>query len=210
MLIQTSNALRDRAEKMIASRPHFSLTAERQGEARLLHEVEVYQIELELQNDALIEALCAASLAQEKTEALYDLAPVGFFNLNEDRLILEANKRGTSMLGLTDAQAVGRHLSAYIAGESLNVWEAIFQGLSFDDEQRSSEPLVINRGAHHLPIYAHAIARKIADPDTGGATTQMIWMDVSLEYAAREDALRALKRSESRGELFSLPRPVKK
>jgi hypothetical protein len=115
------------------------------------------------------------------------------------------------MLGLVDSQAIGRHLGAYIAEESLKDWETVFHATAGESaERRSSHPLVIRRGAPHLPIYAHAIARKITDPETSGITTQMIWMDVSLEIAAKEDALRALKSLESKGQLFTLPRLLQK
>jgi PAS domain S-box-containing protein len=177
-----NNDLRERAEKMLAARPPFSLTGNPNNwdDSRLLHELEVYQIELELQNEALVEALCVASLAQEKTEALYDLAPVGFFGLNEERFILEANKRGASMLGLEAPQAIGRHLGAYIAEESLNAWEAVFNAASGANAEAECYPaLLIRRGTSGSPIYVQAIARKITDPDTGGSTIQMVWMEVS-------------------------------
>ena len=61
---------------------------------RLLHELEVRQIALEMQNAELQKARDKAEAALAKYTDLYDLAPVGYFSLDPQGRILEANLTG--------------------------------------------------------------------------------------------------------------------
>ena len=58
---------------------------------RVLHELEVHQIELEMQNAELQKARDELEVALEKYTDLYDFAPVGYFSIDESGVILEAN-----------------------------------------------------------------------------------------------------------------------
>jgi PAS domain-containing protein len=60
----------------------------------------VHQIELEMQNDELRRAQQELEASRVKYFDLYDLAPVGYFTVSEQGLILEANLRGADLLGV--------------------------------------------------------------------------------------------------------------
>lgn len=64
----------------------------------LLHELEVHQIELEMQNDELLRVQSELDLARQKYFELYDMAPVGYMSLAEDGTILEANLTAATLL----------------------------------------------------------------------------------------------------------------
>src|SRR5664280_2436332 len=66
---------------------------------KLLHELQVHQIELEMQNEELIAANEAAETALRKYTMLYDFAPMGYFTLDPDGNIYELNFTGAEMLG---------------------------------------------------------------------------------------------------------------
>ena len=57
---------------------------------KLLHELQVHQIELEMQNEELILANEAAETALKKYTMLYDFAPMGYFTLEADGIILNS------------------------------------------------------------------------------------------------------------------------
>ena len=66
---------------------------------RLLHELQVHQIELEMQNEELRQANETAEAALKKYTMLYDFAPMGYFTLDGDGSICELNFTGAEMLG---------------------------------------------------------------------------------------------------------------
>jgi PAS domain-containing protein len=65
---------------------------------KLIHELEVHQIELEM-NEELLLAKEQAEQAIEKYTKLYDYAPSGYFTLSQDGKVTEANLTGAHMLG---------------------------------------------------------------------------------------------------------------
>lgn len=83
---------------------------------RLVHELRVHQIELEMQNEALQESRIALERSQAKYFDLYELAPVGYFTVSDKGIILEANLTGASMLRTNRSQLIGRGMGSLIAG----------------------------------------------------------------------------------------------
>ena len=67
---------------------------------RLVHELQVHQIELEMQNDELQQARNEIEVGLEKYSDLYEFAPVGYVTLDREGTIQEANLTATSLLGV--------------------------------------------------------------------------------------------------------------
>lgn len=120
--------------KKSAPRPLSSLALRRQAEARsrtasgsarktrssdgplrLLHELEVHQIELQLQNAELEAARAENEAALEKVTDLYDFAPVGYFSVDEAGVIHEANLTGATMLGVPRSRLLHQQLQSFVA-----------------------------------------------------------------------------------------------
>jgi len=96
--------LRKEAEK-IAKKKEISLfnpsnVMSEKKVQKLLHELQVHQIELEMQNDELLLTQEQLQNSQKRYFNLYNMAPIGYFTLNEENLILEANNAASDMLGL--------------------------------------------------------------------------------------------------------------
>jgi PAS domain S-box-containing protein len=66
---------------------------------KLVHELEVHQVELELQNQELTEARTVAQDVTNRYTELYDFAPLGYFTLSKEGEIIETNISGSQMLG---------------------------------------------------------------------------------------------------------------
>lgn len=78
-------------------RPTIATSEELQ---RLVHELEVHQVELEMQNEELQQAHSELELYLGQYTDLYDFAPVGYFTLDHGRYILQVNLSGSRMLGV--------------------------------------------------------------------------------------------------------------
>jgi PAS domain S-box-containing protein len=109
--------LRRRAELQLAGRPALPPDAEADVR-RLVHELQVHQIELEMQNEALQLAREEADRALAQYTELYDLAPVGYLRLDERGCILNANAAGARLLGLARAELLGRPFVEFVADGS--------------------------------------------------------------------------------------------
>ena len=90
--------------------------------ARLaLHELRVHQIELEMQNEELRRTQQQLEASRERYFDLYDLAPVGYFTLNEQGLILEANLTAAKLFGVARGVLIKQPLSRFILPEDQDI-----------------------------------------------------------------------------------------
>ncbi len=84
---------------------------------RLLYDLRVHQIELEMQNEELRRTQTALEASRARYFDLYDLAPVGYVTLSEAGLILEANLTAATLFGLSRGALVRQPLSRFLAPE---------------------------------------------------------------------------------------------
>ncbi len=84
----------------------------------LVHELGVYQTELETQNEELREARLRLEEARDRYRELYEFAPVGYFTLDAEGVICQINLAGCALLGRERVWLVGRSFSSLLAEES--------------------------------------------------------------------------------------------
>ncbi len=87
---------------------------------RLLHELEVHQIELQMQNEELRAARSTTEASLARYAELFEFAPIGYATLTQDGTISEINQAGASLLGeswLNQPGARLRRLAAFVAVE---------------------------------------------------------------------------------------------
>ncbi|MFZ4563442.1 MAG: hypothetical protein ACOYNU_08700, partial [Bacteroidales bacterium] len=98
--ISETAALRRKAEELLKMKSSKTVSQLSEVEYhKLINELQVHQIELELQNEELRHAWAEAEVANEKYIGLYDLAPSGYFTLSVKGEIIELNLSGANMLG---------------------------------------------------------------------------------------------------------------
>jgi len=96
----SSEMLRRRAEKLIGNgTSNKKLQLPDFEKEKLIHELEVHQIELELQNEELIEAKVQAKNISQKYIELYDFAPTGYITPSGEGIIFESNLFAARILG---------------------------------------------------------------------------------------------------------------
>ena len=130
--------LRAAAEAELAQRaPGLTLG---EGDAqRLLLELQVHQIELEMQNEALRRTQDALEESRDQYVDLYEFAPVGYLTLSGDGLIEKINLTGTRLLGAERDKLLRRPLRAFVMSKDEDRWARYFMALRASGEQGSVE-----------------------------------------------------------------------
>jgi PAS domain S-box-containing protein len=82
---------------------------------RLIHELEVHKIELEMQNAELAKSRDDLEELLEKYTELYDFAPVGYLSIDQSAVLSKINLAGSGFLGINRAQLNGRCFTDFIA-----------------------------------------------------------------------------------------------
>jgi PAS domain-containing protein len=106
---------------------------------KLMHELQVHQIELEMQNEELREANETAETALKKYTLLYDFAPMGYFTLNSEGSICDLNFTGAEMLGDKRFSLVNSNFKLFVSEESLPVFNKFFSKVYTGDAKESCE-----------------------------------------------------------------------
>ena len=89
---------------------------------RLVHELRVHQVELEMQNEELLRTQDALMDARARYFDLYDLAPVGYLTVDETNAILESNLAAATMLGRTRQTLSKTPFTRYVLAEDQDIF----------------------------------------------------------------------------------------
>jgi signal transduction histidine kinase len=111
--------LRSRAEAHLREQKKLKAGVAKTGadSRRLLHELQVHQIELEMQNAELQQARDKLEVALENYTDLYDFAPSGYFTLAATGAILQANLTGATLVGIERSRLVGQSFGRLVSAE---------------------------------------------------------------------------------------------
>lgn len=112
---------------------------------RLVHELQVHQIELEMQNNELRQARAETESALSRYTELYDFAPVAYLTLTPAGLITEINLTGATLLGVERKKLRNKKFATFVVPEDQSRWAAHFANLKLEIEHGSVE-LAIKRG----------------------------------------------------------------
>ncbi len=94
----------------------------REEALRLVHELRVHQIELEMQNEELVRAQAELTATRERYFDLYNLAPVGYVVISHEGRILETNLAGVILLGIPRAALVKQPITNFIFKQDQDVY----------------------------------------------------------------------------------------
>jgi hypothetical protein len=109
---------------------------------KLLHELQVHQIELEMQNEELREAYETAETALKKYTMLYDFAPMGYFILDSEGSICDLNFTGAEMLGDKRFSLVNSNFKLFVSEDSKSVFNNFFSKVYAGNAKESCEVML--------------------------------------------------------------------
>jgi PAS domain S-box-containing protein len=96
----------------------------------LLHELQVHQVEVDLQDEELRRSRAELETSLNRQVQLYDHAPVGYFTLDINAVLRELNETGAAMLGLERDVLRGRSLDSFLTAEGASILRAMLGRLA--------------------------------------------------------------------------------
>jgi len=167
------DALRVRAEDALRKTRRDIAGLPTSDVQRLVHDLQVHQIELEMQNEEL--QLAARELEDSRAEYrnLYDHAPAGSLGLDAGGVIHRANLVAGALLGVESQHLVGRPLAEFVNAEQLRTLQDHMRAATHGS---SSACEVHLRASGRSATYARLETRAEKDPGTG---YRMVLTDIS-------------------------------
>ncbi len=112
---QGRHSLRRRAEALLRRRPAGIQPPDTTDLRRIVHELEVHQVELRMQNEELQDAQAALTAARDRYASLFDQAPMAYLVLGPAGIILEANDAACALLAHPRHRLLRRTLATFVA-----------------------------------------------------------------------------------------------
>ena len=131
--------LRRRAEKQLHDRDVQLSKKSSKDKNELIHELEVHQLELEIQNEELRRAQIDLVESRDKYHELYDFAPIGYFTIDEKTRIKDVNLTGADLLGIPRGKLLDVKFSSFILPDYQDDFYFHCQALFSTEANRSCE-----------------------------------------------------------------------
>ena len=164
-----------------------SLTVESTN--KLLHELQVHQIELEMQNEELRESQIALEIVRSRYFDLYDMAPVGYLTLSRHSLIQQANLTVATMLGTNRQSLIKIPFSKLIFKEDQDVYYHHHIKLIGSNEPQSFDLRILkNDHSHFWANVVFTVANFDNDENANLIELRVVLTDIS-ERKKTEQAL---------------------
>ena len=141
--------LRQKAENVIKLNPRRANSKLSEAEAlKLVHDLEVHQVELEILNNELVLAKEQAEQVAEKYINLYEFAPSGYFTLSREGEIMECNLRGAEILGKERSFVKGQRFDYFVSVESKAIFNQFSDQVFKGKEKQNCEPILKTNKPH--------------------------------------------------------------
>jgi PAS domain S-box-containing protein len=116
------NQLRRQAEAKIPARINITGDITPEGAQKIIHELQVHQLELELQNENLRQTTIKLEESRARYTDLYDFAPVGYLTLDRYGMVQEANLTAATLLGIDRGRLINSPLHVYMDSQDRERW----------------------------------------------------------------------------------------
>jgi len=124
----------------------------------IIHELQVHQIELEMQNEELIRAREESEIAHRKYKELYDFAPSGYFRLSQEDEIVELNLCASQMVGKERLNLKKSRLGFFISERTKHIYNDFLVQVVNSDRQQSCEVEFVSSGNVPIVVQLSGIA----------------------------------------------------
>lgn len=176
-------SLRRRAAQALRLSPRKPAAASGNGIHRIMQELEVHQVELELQNEELLRAQTEAEEARAKYADLYEFAPVGYFTLKGDGIVQEVNLGGAVLLGHSRRRILNQPFPMFLQQGSRQAFRTIYRQALQTSKQLTAE-VTTTSGKRALMVMVECAS------DAPNPACVRLALSDTTEWRKTEDALR--------------------
>jgi PAS domain S-box-containing protein len=149
----------------------------------LIHDLQVHQIELEMQNRELQESQQALEASRSRYADLYDFAPAAYVTVDERCTILEANLTAAKILGIARSQLTGMSLLRFVERAHHAALQAALRR-SFDEMSAAAGEITLSVGKR-APIAVQFAAAPYPEPG-GKLANRIALTDISALKSAEQ------------------------
>lgn len=153
---------------------------------RLVHLLQVHQVELEHQNEELRIAQEELEVSRNKYVNLFDFSPVPYFTLNSDGIIKEVNLRASKMFEIDRNKLIGKNLISFIHLDEKDVFNSFIKTVFAYPAKHSCELKIINKNKRVFYVLLEGL--KFDDTLESINQCQIALIDLT-EYKRVEDSL---------------------
>jgi PAS domain S-box-containing protein len=162
---------------------HSPLAAHRPAE-QLLHELQVHQIELEMQNEELRRAYVRLDTERARYVDLYDLAPVGYLTVSEKGFVQQANLTACSLLGVARGMLIGQAFSRFVLADDADIFYLLRKKILRNPAPQACELRMLTPAA--TPVCLH-LDVSCARDEHGEPVLRITLSDISARMLAESD-----------------------
>ena len=139
---------------------------------KLLHELQVHQVEVDIQEEELRRAVADLETALFRQVQLHDFAPAGFLSVDRATVLSELNRTGAQMLGFERDVLIGRTLDSFLEPDSSR---ALHAALTRVADSSTADGCVLRFAAKDG---VSKTAYAAVGPDPGGSGFQIVCVEV--------------------------------
>jgi two-component system, cell cycle sensor histidine kinase and response regulator CckA len=170
----------------------------------LLHELQVHQIELEMQNEELRRIQEELEAEKERYTDLYAFAPVGYITVSEKGVVQEANLTAATLLGITWNELIRQPLTGFILPEDQDIYYRLCKKLLDTGEKQACELRMLGQGRE--PFWARLEATLAWDGRSGPREYRVVMSDITVHKHLEEEKARLLSQNQQLQKAESLSR----
>ena len=184
-------SLRKRAEEFLDKHPEFIREMSSKNVKKLVEDLHIHQIELEIQNEELRRAQSDLEASRDSCSDLYDFAPMGYVTVSEKGFILQANLTIAAMLGVERNLLIGKPFSGFVKEEDQDVFY-LHRKTLFKTKVKQVFALRLNK-KDDSHFYAQMESILVEDPAKNTTQIRIAVSDITDRKLAEEELKREIE-----------------